>query len=112
MLEEWRIGTGEGWIRSGAEPAWAETGGEGMAKGKTAAGAGRRGTISDSFLVRIWREPREDRTASQPVRGFVRNLRTGEEHYLGDPGLVLDQLVRSSESKEETLAPRREADAG
>lgn len=49
---------------------------------------------SDSFLVRCWREPRE--VADQPdvVRVYVRNLRTGEEHYLNDPSQVGDLVER------------------
>lgn len=39
---------------------------------------------SVSFLVRLWREPREEAqgTASRP-RGYVRNLATGDERFVG-----------------------------
>jgi hypothetical protein len=43
---------------------------------------------SGSFLIRIWTEKREVDGEPPRVRVFLRNLKTGEEHYLGD----LDQL--------------------
>jgi hypothetical protein len=66
--------------------------------------------MSDSFLVRCWMEPRE--VADQPdvVRVYVRNLRTGEEHYLNEPSQIgelverglqqaADQAMRADESR-------------
>jgi hypothetical protein len=50
-----------------------------------------RSTESSSFLVRLWREPQAD--GEGPVRVYLRNLKTGEEIYLGDPrrvGEILD----------------------
>ena len=47
---------------------------------------------SGSFLVRFWVEPSD--AAGEPVlRGCIKNLKTGEEHYVDDPGKVGD-LVR------------------
>ena len=43
---------------------------------------------SGSFLLRIWEEGREIDGEAPKMRVFMRNLKTGEEHYLGD----LDQL--------------------
>lgn len=43
---------------------------------------------SGSFLLRIWTEEREIEGQDPKTRVFLRNLKTGEEHYLGD----LDQL--------------------
>lgn len=51
--------------------------------------------ISDSFLVRCWKEPREVDDEPDVVRIYVRNLRTGEEHYLNEPALVGELLERS-----------------
>ena len=50
--------------------------------------------MSDSFLVRCWMEPRE--VADQPdvVRVYVRNLRTGEEHYLNDASQIGELVER------------------
>ena len=50
--------------------------------------------ISDSFLVRCWMEPRELANHSDVVRIYVRNLRTGEEHYLHDASQVGELLDR------------------
>jgi len=47
-----------------------------------------RDNPSGSFLIRIWTETREVDGEPPRVRVFLRNLKTGEEHYLGD----LDQL--------------------
>lgn len=43
---------------------------------------------SGSFLVRLWTEPASAAGGQPRVRIFLRNLKTGEETYLGD----LDQL--------------------
>jgi len=46
---------------------------------------------SGSFLVRFWVEPSE--SGEQVIRGCIKNLKTGQEHYVDDPGKVGD-LVR------------------
>jgi hypothetical protein len=43
---------------------------------------------SGSFLIRVWSEGSEADGEAPRFRVFLRNLKTGEEHYLGD----LDQL--------------------
>ena len=50
--------------------------------------ASQEGHQSGSFLLRIWSEGREIDGEVPKMRVFMRNLKTGEEHYLGD----LDQL--------------------
>ncbi len=48
--------------------------------------AERTSQESSSFLVRLWREPREDGgEGTGPLRCYVRNLKTGEEVYTDDP---------------------------
>jgi hypothetical protein len=47
---------------------------------------------SGSFLVRFWVEP-SDVPGEQVLRGCIKNLKTGQEHYVDDPGKVGD-LVR------------------
>lgn len=47
-----------------------------------------RESPSGSFLLRVWTENREVDGEPASVRVFLRNLKTGEEHYLGE----LDQL--------------------
>ncbi len=49
---------------------------------------------SDSFLVRCWKEPREVDDRPDVVRVYVRNLRTGEEHYLNDASRVGELVER------------------
>lgn len=55
---------------------------------KPASGRTSREHQSGSFLIRVWSEGREADGQPSPVRVFLRNLKTGEERYLGD----LDQL--------------------
>ena len=50
--------------------------------------------VSDSFLVRCWREPREVADEPDVMRLYVRNLRTGEEHYLNDPAQIGELVER------------------
>lgn len=47
---------------------------------------------SSSFLIRLWREPREG-GESGPVRCYVRNLKTGEELYPEDPKTFAELLA-------------------
>lgn len=49
---------------------------------------------SGSFLVRIWSEPREAEGEAPRVRVFLRNLKTGEETYLGDLDQLGDTVLR------------------
>ena len=46
---------------------------------------------SGSFLVRFWVEPSE--SGEQVLRGCIKNLQTGKEQYVNDPGKIGD-LVR------------------
>lgn len=57
-------------------------------------GRRRERQMNDSFLVRCWKEPREDADQPDVVRVYVRNLRTGEEHYLNDPAQVGELVER------------------
>jgi len=38
---------------------------------------------SSSFLLRVWLEPGAGEGAESAVRGYLRNLQTGEEQYIG-----------------------------
>jgi len=49
-----------------------------------------------SFLVRVWTEPRDAAAAEARVRLYVRDLRSGEERYLGNPDLIADFLRHQS----------------
>lgn len=57
----------------------------------------RGGRRSQSFLVRVWVEPREVAGEACRVRTYVRDLRTGEESYLDDPSELTDHLSRQVE---------------
>ena len=50
-----------------------------------------------SLLVRCWLEPREDSSESPIVRGYVKNLKTGEEHFIKDVDSVGEQIRRTLE---------------
>ncbi|HJX29857.1 MAG TPA: hypothetical protein VJ885_18295 [Thermoanaerobaculia bacterium] len=49
---------------------------------------------SGSFLIRIWEENREIEGEAPKMRVFMRNLKTGEEHYLGDLDQLGDAVLR------------------
>lgn len=49
---------------------------------------------SASLLVRCWLEPREDPGAPPILRGYVKNLKTGEETFIKD----FDSVGRQIES--------------
>jgi hypothetical protein len=52
----------------------------------------RQGT---SLLVRCWLEPHADAAEDPVLRGYVRNLRTGEESYIKNADSVARQILRS-----------------
>jgi hypothetical protein len=47
-----------------------------------------------SLLVRCWLEPRNS-DESPILRGYLKNLRTGEEHFIKDLDSVGQQILRS-----------------
>jgi hypothetical protein len=51
---------------------------------------------SRSFLVRLWREERQPgaEEASVPVRGYLRDLQTGDQRYVATPGSLAELLER------------------
>ncbi len=57
-----------------------------------------------SYLVRFWLEPREKDGESSPLRGYARDLQTGEERYFGDPRRFAEHVLRRlrTERREET----------
>jgi hypothetical protein len=56
---------------------------------------------SGSFLLRIWSEPRETEGEAPRVRVFLRNLKTGEETYLGDLDQLGDTVLRQFQVTDE-----------
>lgn len=71
------------------------------------------GVQAASFLVRVWQESRREAGAEPVLRVYVRNLRTGEEQYLGDLDQLAEPIRRHLASepgqarREEEPAPRR-----
>jgi hypothetical protein len=57
---------------------------------------------SGSFLLRIWTEGREIEGETPKTRVFMRNLKTGQEHYLGDLDQLGDEVLRQFQ---QTQAP-------
>lgn len=82
-----------------AELAWKGTG-----------GAGERTTCS--FLVRVWSEPRETDEEGAAVRGYLRNLQTGEEQYVTEPAAIGKLIERSLEEVEAAADRQAERDRG
>ena len=49
---------------------------------------------TSSFLLRVWLEPGAGEGAESAVRGYLRNLQTGEEQYIGGAE-ALTAVIRS-----------------
>jgi hypothetical protein len=47
-----------------------------------------------SLLVRCWLEPNESADEAPVLRGYVRNLKTGEERFIKDLDSVGQQILR------------------
>jgi hypothetical protein len=58
-------------------------------------------------VVRVWEEPRETPHSAATVRGYVRNLTTGEERSMSDASLML-RLLAGDEGEDSS----RPADVG
>ena len=72
----------------------------------------KTGSIALSWLVRCWEEPSQQPDESPVLRGFVRDLKTGKERYLSDPGelgeMVTQEILeveRTREDEAEKLDP-------
>lgn len=50
----------------------------------------QRHSTSSSYLVRVWQETGED----ADLRFYLRDLKTGEERYLGDSKQIAELLTR------------------
>lgn len=66
---------------------------------------------SGSFLVRFWVEPSEGE--GEPVlRGCIKNLKTGQEHYVDDPGKVGDLVRGHLQDRERSKEASKETKTG
>jgi hypothetical protein len=70
-------------------------------------GAGRP---ASSWMVRCWEEPRENAGEEPVFRCFVRDLRTGEERYLGDPREIGELMLRKLREAARTASRGPKAD--
>jgi hypothetical protein len=70
----------------------------------------KTGSIALSWLVRCWEEPSQQPDESPVLRGFVRDLKTGKERYLSDPGalgeIVTQEILEAERMKEENDAEK------
>ena len=57
-------------------------------------GRSTEGHQSGSFLIRIWEENREIDGEPPKMRVFMRNLKTGDEHYMGDLDHLGEAVLR------------------
>jgi hypothetical protein len=72
----------------------------------------KTGSIALTWLVRCWEEPSEQSEDRPVLRGFIRDLKTGKERYLSDPGelgeMVTQEILeveRTREDEAEKLDP-------
>ncbi len=65
---------------------------------------------SGSFLVRFWVEPSE--SGDQVLRGCIKNLQTGKEQYVNDPGKIGDLVRGHLKEKEKKGGKAEEAGRG
>ncbi len=68
--------------------------------------------IGGSFLVRVWYEAREVEGGAPAFRGYVKDLRTGEELFLRDPETVKDHILERVEGRRIATSNGRPAAAG
>ena len=67
---------------------------------------------SASLLVRCWLEPSANAEQPTALRGYVKNLKTGEEMFIKDLGAVGDEIRRSLESNTTTNTAERPESQG
>jgi hypothetical protein len=77
-----------------------------MANEQRAFGLDPQPRRAQSFLVRVWLEPREGAGQAPRLVSMVRDLATGEERYLSEPERVVDFLRRQlvGQAEEEAAA--------
>jgi hypothetical protein len=67
----------------------------------------KTGSIALSWLVRCWEEPNQQPDEPPVLRGFVRDLKTGKERYLSDPGelgeIVTQEILDAERTKENEM---------
>jgi hypothetical protein len=65
----------------------------------------KTGSIALSWLVRCWEEPSQQAEDRPVLRGFIRDLKTGKERYLSDPGelgeMVTQEILEAERTRED-----------
>lgn len=65
----------------------------------------KTGSIALSWLVRCWEEPSQQPEGHPVLRGFIRDLKTGKERYLSDPGelgeMVTQEILEAEHARED-----------
>jgi hypothetical protein len=65
----------------------------------------KTGSIALSWLVRCWEEPGQQPDEPPVLRAFVRDLKTGKERYLSDPGelgeMATQEILEAEKTREE-----------
>jgi hypothetical protein len=65
----------------------------------------KTGSIALTWLVRCWEEPSEQSEDRPVLRGFIRDLKTGKERYLSDPGelgeMVTQEILEVERTRED-----------
>lgn len=77
-------------------------------KGEKADAEKARAHQSGSFLVRFWVE-RSDVPGEEVLRGCIKNLQTGKEQYVSDPGKIGDLVRGHLKDKEKSRERALEA---
>lgn len=79
------------------------------AAGRATGTPGERRVLS--FLIRLWQEPRETGSAPSPVRGYIRHLQSGEEHYFSDPEMIMEYVLRQLAEEDAACRPEEAGDS-
>ncbi len=64
-----------------------------------------------SFLVRVWQEAGGGEDAAFVLRGYLRDLGSGEERYLRDPADLGAEILRQFQSHDEQQQDPGEGEA-
>ncbi|MCP3960675.1 MAG: hypothetical protein GY719_22760 [bacterium] len=62
-----------------------------------------------SYLVRFWLEPREQESETSPLRGYVRDLHSGQEQYFGDPRKLAEHILRRLRVEQQQIQDETES---
>ena len=67
--------------------------------------------VSVSYLLRFWEEPRRNDGQAPVLRCYLRNLKTGQEIYVGDPSTLGGQLLAQLQRQPDAAPSAQTADS-